>query len=627
MDMAEPKRKLVAILSADVAGYSRLMGEDDRATLETLTAHREVMRRHIGEHGGRVIDTPGDALLAEFPSAVEALQSAMDIQAELAERNDLLPENRRMRIRIGVNAGDVLEQEGALYGDGVNIAARLESLADPGGACISSWVYDNVKSKLPYGFENLGKRTVKNIAEPVEVYRVLREAAQRPMSQKHKRMSARRKIAVAAISTVVILGAVVTLWYTHIRPASTTQATGDATSLPLPAQPSLAVLPFQNMSGKADEDWFADGMTETLITDLSRLPNLFVIARNSTFTYKGKPVDVRRVGQELGVRFVLEGSVQRTAERLRVNAQLVEAGTGRHVWAERYDRKAADVFDIQDDIAQRVVMEIDAKLLSGEQSRTWRKTTRNREAYDLFTRANSYVQANSREGMAKGQELLQQAVDLDPKFAMATVGLGWTHVNQGDAGWSPDPKQSYIKAVELGRLAIGIDPSFGDAYALLSNVYLALERHAEAVAAADKAISLSSNQADALVIAAWALALTGRAEEAIPIVQRAFRLNPNQGNWYFGALGDSLLFAKRTKEALVAHGNCVKGSPDFIWCQIGLTVDYAETGKIEEAIAHAKEAVRINPKISADENTYVRSLSIPTDRARVVEALRRAGLK
>jgi adenylate cyclase len=381
------------------------------------------------------------------------------------------------------------------------------------------------------------------------------------------------------------------------------------------------------MSGKPDDDWFSDGMTETLITDLSRLNHLFVIARNSSFTYKGKPVDVRRVGAELGVRYVLEGSIQRTSDRLRVNAQLVEASAGRHLWAERYDRNVADVFDIQDDITQHIVTELDVKLLQGEQARAWRKTTRNPQAYELYLKGREHHERFTREDMARARALHQQALDLDPKFTMAMIWLGWAHFIEGDSGWSPNSRESYLQAVALGQRAVTIDPTLADGYAALSGWLSTLERYPEAVAAAERAIALSPNQADTLVVSGWTFSENARAGEAIALVERALRLNPIPPDWYFGALGDSFLFANRVDDALAVHRKCVERLPDFIWCQLGLTVDYVETGKLAQATIHAKEAVRINPKITAEDNTYVRSIGNPKERSRVVMALRQAGLK
>lgn len=618
------RRKLAAILSADVSGYSRLMGEDEQATVSTLKAYREVFAQHIIVHEGRVVDTTGDALLAEFPSAIEAVHSAVAIQRELSGRNVSLPEHRKMRFRIGVNLGDVTEDDGALYGDGVNIAARLESLAEPGGVCISGTVYDQVEGKLPIAFRFAGEQSVKNIAKPVRAYHARLEFVAGSRATPAHRLSKRNLILI--VSPALLVAAALATWFV-IRPLPSAKPPPTAATLSLPEEPSIAVLPFQNMSGKPEEDWFSDGLTETLITDLSRLEKLFVIARNSTFTYKGKPVDVRRVGKELGVRYVLEGSVQRTGDRLRLNAQLVEAQTGRHVWADRYDRQFADLFDVQDDLTQHIVTELDVTLLAGEQARAWRKTTRNPQAYELFLKGRESHEKFTKEDEAKAQALLEQAVALDPKFAAGLVWLGWTHYNQGDSGWSSDPIESYGKAVELAQRAIAVDPSLGDAYALLTSCMSSLAKYPQAIAAAEKAIALSPSRADNLVLGAWTFALNGRATEAIPLVERALRLNPLPPDWYFGSLGDSLLFANRVEEAVAANRKCVDRLPDFLWCRLGLVASYMAAERREEAAVQAREAVRINSKVSAEDNAYVHSLGIPETRTGIVMALRKTGLK
>ncbi|MGH8581918.1 MAG: adenylate/guanylate cyclase domain-containing protein, partial [Gammaproteobacteria bacterium] len=437
------RRKLTAILSADAVGYSRLMAANEAATVETLKSYRDIIARLVVRHGGRVVNAPGDALLAEFPSAVEAVQAGVEVQKSLEGHNIELEPERRMQFRIGVNLGDVIEEtDGTIYGDGVNIAARMEALADGGGICISSTVFDAVEGKLSFGFDFLGEQQVKNISRPIKVYRV--RAEPRPLATPRRSMRRLRwQIVIPALALIAALGAVGAWRYSDFwTPA---QISADIRATPkFPQEPSIAVLPFQNMSGNAGEDWFTDGMTETLITDLSRLKNLFVIARNSSFAYKGKQVDVRQVGRELGVRYILEGSVQRTRERLRINAQLVEVQTGRHLWAERYDRRLDDVFDVQDDIAQNIMTELQVSLLAGEQARAWRKTTRNREAYELFLKGKEHHERFTREDVVRAQALLQQALALDPKFAMAMVWLGWTHYIQGDSGWSADSRQSYL---------------------------------------------------------------------------------------------------------------------------------------------------------------------------------------
>jgi adenylate cyclase len=381
------------------------------------------------------------------------------------------------------------------------------------------------------------------------------------------------------------------------------------------------------MSGNPAEDWYSDGLTETLITDLSKVGPLFVIARNSSFTYKGKAVDARQVGRELGVRYLLEGSVQRTAERVRINAQLIEAETGRHVWAQRYDRSRADIFAIQDDLTDKIATELNVKLIAGEQLRNWRRSTRSREAYELWLQGWMLSTSTTREEVARGKELAEKALEIDPQFTMAMVQIGWANFTAGDAGWSDDATESYRKALAWGRKAIALDDSLGEAHALVANVLLTLEQHREALAEAEKALAVSPNDANVIVLSAWVLAYSGRADEAVVLMQRAMRLDPYPPPWYYGGLGDSLLFAKRVEEAMPAHRQCVELSPDFIWCQLGLTVDYVLVGKTDQAAAQAKEALRINPKITAADNTYVRSIPDPAQRADIVAALRRAGLK
>jgi TolB-like protein/class 3 adenylate cyclase len=354
------KRKLTAILSADVKGYSRLMGEDEEATVRTITAYRQVITEVVQKHRGRVVDSPGDNVLAEFASVVDAVRGAVEIQEELKVRNAELPKNRKMEFRIGVNLGDVIHEEERIYGDGVNVAARVESLAEAGGICISRSAYDQVKNKLTLGYENLGEYSVKNIAEPVRVYKVLMDPESAGKVIGERRVEAKRGMRVAIVGVIAFLlvvgGAVLWKSYQPIVSPPAEVASEKKLAFPLPEKPSLAVLPFDNLSGDSSQDYLSDGFTETIITELSNLSNLFVIARNSTFTYKGKPVKVQHVAEELGVRYVLEGSVQRSGERVRITAQLIDALTGHHLWAENYDRNFGDIFALQDDITDHVTM-------------------------------------------------------------------------------------------------------------------------------------------------------------------------------------------------------------------------------------------------------------------------------
>src|SRR5215510_12889456 len=377
------ERKLAAILSADVKGYSRLMGDDELATVRTLTAYREVITNLIQTHRGRVVDSPGDNILAEFASVVDAVQCAMEIQREITARNAELSPHRQMAFRIGINVGDVLTEDGRLYGDGVNIAARVEGLADAGGICLSEAAYTQVKNKLALDYEYIGEQQVKNIAEPVRVYRV------------------------------------------QLTPKAVvpTTSTEEGATLALPDRPSIAVLPFTNMSGDSEQEYFSDGITEDLITDLSKLSGLFVIARNSVFTYKGTAVDVGEVSRKLGVRYLVEGSVRKAGNRVRINAQLVNATTGGHLWAERYDRELQDIFALQDEVTQKIVFALKVTLTPEEQVRFRQAPTNNLEAYDSFLRGQAYFWCLTREANVQARQLFKRAIELDPQYAGAYAAL------------------------------------------------------------------------------------------------------------------------------------------------------------------------------------------------------------
>src|SRR5881409_2712627 len=402
--------KLTAILSADVKGYSRLMSEDEEATIRTLTAYREAIATLIAQHRGRVVDSPGDNLLAEFASAVDAVQGAVDIQRELESRNAELPPFRRMRFRIGINLGDVIVEGERLYGDGVNIAARLEGLAEGGGICISGTAYDQIAGKLPFRCESIGEHTVKNIARPVRVYRLHPDpgAPVRPASK--RRVPGRLVRAVAAaVAVLLLLGAAAWAGRRWLAPESA--------GLPLPDRPSVAVLPFTNLSQDPTQDYFSDGVTEDLITGLSKVSGLFVIARNSVFTYKSRAVKIREVGRDLGVRYVLEGGVQRSGNRVRITAQLVDATTGYHLWAERYDREVRDIFTLQDEVTQQIVRALAVKVTEAEKARIGRVPTGVLEAYDLVLRGTEERKRATREGNVEARRLFTQALELDPQYA------------------------------------------------------------------------------------------------------------------------------------------------------------------------------------------------------------------
>ena len=435
------KRKLAAILSADVQEYSRLMSQDERGTIRTLTAYKQAMSSLIEEYKGRVVDAPGDNLLAEFGSVVDAVNCAVEIQRELAERNAELPPARQMEFRIGINLGDVVEEEGRIYGDGVNIAARVESLAEGGGICISGTAYDQVENKLGLEYEYLGEQEVKNIEKPVRVYRVLSfpgAAAHRVVRAKSATERKWRKAALV-IAAVVVLGAgALLIWnfFLRLTPPSVEVASKEKMAFPLPDKPSIAVLPFVNLSGDPEQEYFSDGITEDLITDLSKVSGIFVIARNSTFAYKGKPVKIRQVAEELGVRYVLEGSVRKADKQVRINAQLIDATSGHHLWADRYDGRMGNIFSLQDKITQKIVSALAVKLTSTEQEQVSRKDTDNIEAYDAFLQGWEHYLRSTEKDLGKAVSFFKRAIELDTNYGQAYAALALTYYKVEKRNWA-----------------------------------------------------------------------------------------------------------------------------------------------------------------------------------------------
>jgi len=497
VEKRKTKRKLTALLSADVKGYSRLMGEDEKSTVETLKTYREVIGNLIRQYQGRVIDSPGDNVLSEFASVVDAVECAVKIQEEVKKKNEELPENRRMEFRIGVHHGDVIEDEKRIYGDGVNIAARIEGLAEGGGICISRTSFDSVKNKLNLGYEYLGEHSVKNIAEPVRVYKVLTEPkyAGQVIGEKKLKPKQWRWAAIGAVAILIIVAGIFAVWNFYLRP-DVEPASEQRMALPLPDKPSLAVLPFDNLSGDPEQDYLVDGLTENIITGLSKIPDMFVIARNSTFTYKDKPVKVQQVAEDLGVRYVLEGSVQISADQLRVTAQLIDALKGHHVWSETYDRKMEELFAVQDDITLNIAVAMQVKLTEGEQARV-RHSTDNLKAWALAVRAHGLFETYTKDDNAKARELFKKAIELDPNYTYAWTYLGWTHWVDGK--WHSmhyNQKESFERAAEIAQKALSIDDKLSDVYALLSGVYLVQRKYDEAVATGKKAIALDPNSSE-----------------------------------------------------------------------------------------------------------------------------------
>jgi len=621
------KRKLSAILSADAVGYSRLMGEDEVATVQTLKACREVMTSLIQQHRGRVVDSPGDNLLAEFGSVVDALDCAVKIQHELKAKNNELPEKSRMEFRIGVNLGDVIEDEERIYGDGVNVAARVEGLADGGGICISGTAYDQIAKKLPVGYEYLGEQTVKNIEKPVRVYRVLMEpqAVGKVIGEK-KPIS--RHWRWAAVALIVVAGALA-IWNFYFRPPFE-PASVERMAFPLPDKPSIAVLPFVNMSANPEYDSLADSLSENIIYTLSYLPGMLVIARNSTFSYKGKPVEIRQVGEQLGVRYVLEGSVLRAEDRVRVTAQLIDATTGYHIWSGRFDRTVNDIFSLIDEITKTIAIELQVKV-SPDQWAVLTHKTDNFDAWAATTRAYSLLQRGGREKIVEAQPLAEKAVALDPKYGFGWAILAAINTQKVYTGLSESPADSIRLAAECNEKALTLDPTLSCATANRGQICLLQGKVEEAIALGKKAIAMASSLDTNYLIFGMTMDFAGRFEEAIPLFKNAMRLNPFCPARYLKFYGMSCLMADRKEEALTAFQELLqraqKGEFPPLVSHLGLCAVYAELGKEKEARSHALEILKINPNFSVEEAKKVHRWRDPKDSERWLSSLRKAGLK
>jgi adenylate cyclase len=606
------------------------MGQDEEATVRTLTAYREMIGAVIEKHRGRVVDSPGDNVLAEFVSVVDAVRSAVEIQEELKARNAELPENRRMEFRIGVNLGDVIEEGDRIYGDGVNIAARVEGLAEGGGICISGSAYDQIKNKLALGYEYLGEHEVKNIAESVRVYLAQIEPGARPAASREKRPRLRRWQWAALTVTVVLAAgaAAVVIWNFYLRPSPPPEEvpSDKIQALELPDKPSIAVLPFTNMSDDPEQEYFSDGITEDLITDLSKISGLFVIARNSVFIYKGKAVKIAEVGRELGVRYVLEGSVRKANSRVRITAQLVDATTEGHLWAERYDRDLKDIFALQDEVAQKIVAALAVKLTKDEQKHLVRKYTDNMEAYDSLLQGMEYKNRYTKEANAQARQMFERAIDLDPEFAQAYALLGLAHVHEWSLGWSQDP-QSLEQAFERAQRAIALEDSLPLGHYILGEVYLWRKQHEQAIAEAEKAIALSPNDADGIAGLGSTLNWAGRPEEAIGLVKKAMRLNPMYPVWYLWNLGHAYFLTGRYEEAIETLKSVLDRNPYFLPPHAYLAASYSELGRQEEAQAEAAEVMKLSPQTSTE--AWRQRLPYKDQAAieRLFDGLRKAGVK
>ena len=592
------KRKLAAILSADAVGYSRLMGDNEESTIRTLKDYREAMKILIEQHRGRIVDATGDNLLAEFASVVDAVICAATIQQMLTERNAELPEKRKMQFRIGVNLGDVVEERNRIYGDGVNIAARLESLADEGGICISGTAYDQIKNKLPFRYDYQGEQTVKNIKEPVRVYRVIREADATGKKIDGRKTGSKRWIwATLAILVILCVGVLTLYWHVYLRqaPGKIEKASKEKTVITSPDKPSIAVLPFANLSGDPEQAYFSDGITNDLITALSRFGDLLVIASNTVFTYKGKAVNVKEVGHELGVRYVLEGSVQKAGDKVRINAQLIEATSGHHLWAEQYNRDLKDLFALQDEIVQILIARLAIKISTTEQARAMRKSTANLEAYDYLQRGREYLHRVTRSANRKARQLFENALELDPNYASAYAGLGWTYFRRVSYGWTEFADQSLQQALDLAHKALSLDESNGSAHLLAGNVYTFRSQYNLAINECQQAININPNDADSYYHIGWVLLWSGKVDEAIRNLEKVLRLDSSTVNNTLWHLGMAYYLKGRYQDAQAALERGVIQKPNFVGYHIALAATFAQLGRVADAKRSAEKVLQLNP--------------------------------
>ena len=583
--MAEERlqRRLAAILSTDVVGYSRLMGSDEAGTLARLKAlRRDLIDPTIAAHSGRIVKLIGDGALVEFGSAVDAVACAVEIQRQVREHDAGGSEANPIRFRIGINVGDIIIEGDDIYGDGVNIAARLEGVAAPGGISLSEDAWRQVHGKVAANFVDSGEHSLKNIARPVRVYRI------------------------------------------ELGGESATQPATPASVLP--DMPSIAVLPFQNMSGDAEQDYFCDGLVEDIITTLSKLAGLRVIARNSTFVYKGRSVNVREAAKQLGVRYVLEGSVRKSGNRIRITAQLIDAKDGAHLWAERYDRTVDDIFAIQDEITLVLATEMQVKLTEGEQARLRYTTTTNVEAWTYWAQGMSHFrQAITKENTGSARACWEKALALDPASAPLNAMLGFVHSVGARFGWWDDRETALGKARAYADRALEIDPGNADAHIASGCVFLMRERYDEAVADARKAVELAPGSADVASLAGFILTPSGYPEEGVVQSEKAIALNPNFPAVYLGILGDAYRHAGRAEQAIAAFKAYHARSPGF-----GLTdlvIIYQEMGRAEEAKQTTEQLMAARPNFTIA--AWLETQFVRRDKARLeadTAALRAAGL-
>lgn len=622
--MAPPRdvRRLAAILAADVVGYSRLVERDEAGTLRRLKVYRkEFIELLVVEYGGRVVKLMGDGILCEFPSVVDAVQCAVEIQTGMAQRETDTAKNQKIRFRIGINLGDVVHEEGDLYGDGVNIAARLEQLADPGGIAVSGAAHDHLRGKLGCGFEDLGDQRVKNIERPVRVYRVLLDG-QAPV-QVRNRVPRKIRPVLAAALALLLLGAGTGTWWWHQSQAPPSSAPKLNAPL-LPAEPSVAVLPFANMSGDPGQEYFSNGITEDLITNLAKVSGLAVVARNAVVRYQGKEVTPQEVGREVGARYVVEGSVRKEGGQVRITAQLIDANTGYHLWAERYDRDLSDIFTLQDEITEQIATALQVKLAARDWEQLTSRYTPDIEAYELYLLGTEIYKRKSRENLEQARKLFERAIAIDPNFAAAYARLSHTYMHAWDVGWAgPDGLE---RAIELARKAVTLNDASPEAHEQLGFMYLRKKQYDQAISEVQRSIEIDPDYARGYARLGEVLANVGRPAETIALVEKARQLEPTLNFWYQWILAVAYHGLGQYEAAMTAIKECLLRDPDFSPAHIYLTAIYGELGRTGEAHTQAKEVLRLDPKFSIKDYISRETLKDTSVLQRVMSGLQKAGL-
>ena len=620
------KRRLAAILVADMVGYSRLMEADEHGTIARQKAHlSELIDPTIAVHHGRIVKLMGDGALVEFASVVDAVECAVAIQRAMVEREGEVPDDRRIQYRVGINLGDIVIDEGDIFGDGVNIAARLQEIAEPGGVCVSGTGYDQLKQKVDVGYEYLGEQRLKNITEPVRVYRIVTGTASAKPRRHPRNWWATKAAAAVAVALLVVAG--VGSWQAGwLADSGVMSLEGAARIRPsLPSGPSIAVMPLANLSGDPAQDYFSDGLTEDVISALGRFSNLTVLANNATRRFKGDVRASAAIGRELGVGYLLEGSVRRAGSKIRVSAQLIDATTNQHLWSSRYDNEFEDLFSMQDDITRKVVGALAVELTRLESERAANKPPQNLDAYDLVLRGRSLLRRQERSANFQAQELFERAIAIDPGYAAAYAGLGRAHTLAVGFGYTEFVLKGIERAEALARQGLALDSNSVRSRELLAVVYMYKGEFELAVDQIRRVLAINPSDAESYKVYGTVMVFAGHEQKAIEWFEAALRLDPNMDVTKMAELAIAYYLSGRYEDAITAANRVVREAPTLFLGYIVLAAAHAEAGRIDQAVKAAQTLLRLRPFFTIDWATSV--YRDPDDAAHLARGLRKAGLK